>query len=281
MDDALCRAFSRDILFSNNTMNKKIILASSFFILTTSVTFAEKCKDATACITGFGSLIDSLNSSVVTALGTLFLAASVVGFLMGVVRFIWAQQQGDEKGVKSGKETLKWGIIALFCAFSIYGIIKFMQNTLLPVEDPSKIVVPRLKIEGGTQTDSGGRVPVADQGRVSPVPIGQNPQTVPVAPNSKSSLNGGESGLINFLDSSAGNTGSLNKTQTVDAQKIYNDCIGNGNSASECQGAYSAYGGTGNGQQSQALQAYDECKNAGNSEEECQAVYTAYGGSVE
>lgn len=125
---------------------------------TLTVSYAQNCLPSSKeiCLSKVGDFINNLNTMVVVALGVLFLAAAVVGFFFGVVRFIWAQQQGDEKGVTNGKETLKWGLIALFCAFSVYGIIQFAQSTLFPGTDLGNIKIPKLIIDT-TSTASPGQ----------------------------------------------------------------------------------------------------------------------------
>ncbi len=137
-------------------MRSKLFLFVLMISSTLSVSFAA-CKYG-ICLDEVGGFITSLNSIVVAALGTLFLALAVVGFFLGVVRFIWAQQQGEEKGIKAGKETLKWGILALFCAFSVYGIITFGQNVLFGAEakNAGNVRVPKLIIDTTTTGNGTG-----------------------------------------------------------------------------------------------------------------------------
>lgn len=104
-------------------------------------------------VTNLKGLITSVNEGIVGSLGTLFLAASVVAFFFGVARFILAQQSGVEKDIANGKQLMLWGVIALFVAFSIYGIIKFGQNQL-NITNTSTIVLPTFQIDsGGTKTN--------------------------------------------------------------------------------------------------------------------------------
>lgn len=136
-------------------MKLKQIIFSLIVATGTNALFAQttsSCTGTGICFEGIKNFINNTNSYVVATFGMLVLAVSVVGFFVGVVRFIWAQQAGDTKGVENGKELLKWGIIALFCAFSVYGIIQFMQGTIFGKTGAgvSNIVIPKLTIDTST-----------------------------------------------------------------------------------------------------------------------------------
>ena len=195
--------------FYNQTLMKLPRIATVLLAFSTvTVSYAEDCSVSshTVCLTKVGEFINNLNTMVVVTLGVLFLATAIVGFFFGVVRFIWAQQQGDEKGVKNGKETLKWGLIALFCAFSVYGIIQFAQSTLFPGADLTNVKIPKLIIDTTLPLTGDGRVPsgtVGDSSRVpsgtvgdsSRVPAGNTPNTNP------------STGFRNILDGGRGSAG--------------------------------------------------------------------------
>jgi len=155
---------------------KKIL---TVLITTTAVAsvYAANCPDKfSVCLSGIGAFINDANKYVVAAAGMLFLAVSVIGFFLGVVRFIWAQQQGDQKGIDNGKKLLLWGIIALTCAFSVYGIIRFLQATIFGSStDMNTITVPRLIIDTPATTGGDGRVPVGPSGAQQTVQVGASP----------------------------------------------------------------------------------------------------------
>ena len=180
---------------------------------TLAVSNAQNCLPSSKeiCLSKVGIFINNLNEMVVVTLGTLFLATAIVGFFFGVVRFIWAQQQGDEKGVNNGKETLKWGLIALFCAFSVYGIIQFAQSTLFPGADLINVKLPKLIIDttSSGQPTNNGRVNIGASGSQSPAPIGPSgtQSSVPVgnSPSTGNTPNTNPSaGIGNILNSGAG-----------------------------------------------------------------------------
>ena len=79
-------------------------------------------------ITAVGGLVNNL-------IGVVGGMALVV-FLWGLAKFIF-HVGGDEKAVDEGKRVMKWGLLALFVAFSVWGIVVFFQNELnLPASIP-------------------------------------------------------------------------------------------------------------------------------------------------
>ncbi len=70
-----------------------------------------------------GKLIDkSISVAVAIALLVFFWGLAKTLFRMG----------SDEKAVEEGKRLMRWGIVALFVMISVWGIVIFMQNALLP-----------------------------------------------------------------------------------------------------------------------------------------------------
>lgn len=55
-------------------------------------------------------------------------ALCLLVFLWGLVMFI--AKSGDETERKEGKQKMLWGIIALFVAVSIWGIVGFIGSTI-------------------------------------------------------------------------------------------------------------------------------------------------------
>lgn len=53
---------------------------------------------------------------------------SFVWFLYGVVNFILARVNGDEDGIKKGKNHMLWGLIGLIIIFSAGSIYKFITS---------------------------------------------------------------------------------------------------------------------------------------------------------
>jgi hypothetical protein len=116
---------------------------------------------ASSVETGFGTLaglINTFSNTVVVALGTLLMGGAVVIFFIGIVNYVWGLREGDANKAKSGSTFMLWGLLALFVMFSVYGIVKFWQDTFFGKgADVTTIQIPKLKFEStGT---SGGQSP--------------------------------------------------------------------------------------------------------------------------
>ena len=98
-----------------------------------------------------GNLIGSFTTTVVKALGTLFMALAVVAFLWGIASYIWAIREGKEADINNGKQFMMWGLIALFVMFSVYGIVKWAQ-TQIGLPDTTTIKIPDINF-GGSGSD--------------------------------------------------------------------------------------------------------------------------------
>lgn len=57
-------------------------------------------------------------------------ALSFVWFLYGVVKFMLARINGEEEGIKKGKNHMLWGLIGLLIIFSAGSIYRFITNFL-------------------------------------------------------------------------------------------------------------------------------------------------------
>ncbi len=68
--------------------------------------------------------------SIIQLLTQIAFAAALLFFFWGMAKFIL--HAGDERGREEGKEVMKWGIVALFVIVSIWGIVAFIQDDLLP-----------------------------------------------------------------------------------------------------------------------------------------------------
>jgi len=88
-----------------------------------------------------GSLITDTLNMIIRPLGTLFLAAAVVVFFWGMVKYM--SSLGDEKKRADGKYMMAWGIVALFVMVSVWGLVAIITNTLgLDNTTPTNIVIP-------------------------------------------------------------------------------------------------------------------------------------------
>ncbi len=121
-------------------------------LLTPSFLFAQAGQVSTTGVqqglNTFGGLITTFNTSIVKALGTLFMSASVVAFFWGIVQYVWGIRDGKLEAIKAGREFMIWALLALFVMFSVYGIIKFFQK-MVPGLDSASITIPNVIFQGG------------------------------------------------------------------------------------------------------------------------------------
>ncbi len=74
-------------------------------------------------------LIDSSSAVVKNVLIPLAFSLALLYFFWGVAKYIKIGA-GNEKAAEEGKKIMIWGIVGLFIAFSVWGIITFIQSEL-------------------------------------------------------------------------------------------------------------------------------------------------------
>lgn len=76
----------------------------------------------------FGDIVDQLvgviNTAIPVVAGLILLA-----FFWGVFKYVFSSADSTEKG--KGKEIIIWGLVALFVAFSIWGLVAVLENTIV------------------------------------------------------------------------------------------------------------------------------------------------------
>ena len=95
---------------------KKIIL---ILLIIPNITFAV----------GIIDIIDAAFGLVNGVLIPLAFALSLLYFFWGVAKYI-RTGAGSDKAAEEGKRVMIWGIVGLFVAFSVWGIISFIQSEL-------------------------------------------------------------------------------------------------------------------------------------------------------
>jgi len=78
----------------------------------------------------FADLVKEFVGLVNIVIPVLFSLALVL-FLWGGVRYIY--KAGDAKGKSEERSALGWGLLALFILFSIWGIIRLLEEAFLGV----------------------------------------------------------------------------------------------------------------------------------------------------
>ena len=96
-----------------------VFLSSSFTFLFPTVSFAA-FDGINKLLVGFSGLL-KLAIPIAYGLAVLF-------FFYGIAKYI--SQAGNEKAAKEGKSIMIYGVIAIFVISSVFGIIKFIGNTL-------------------------------------------------------------------------------------------------------------------------------------------------------
>lgn len=72
-------------------------------------------------IQAVGGLVNASFATVVSL--------ALLGFFFGLAKFVF-RIGGNEKAVEEGRRIMKWGLISLFIIVSVWGIVRFMQNSL-------------------------------------------------------------------------------------------------------------------------------------------------------
>ncbi len=96
-------------------MKKTLIIASAWAL--PSLAFAA----------GIDGLLNTAQN-ILTRLVPLFISAAVVLFLYGVLTYILAG--GDEEKRAAGRNTMIYGIIAIFVMVSVWGLVNILRDSL-------------------------------------------------------------------------------------------------------------------------------------------------------
>lgn len=79
----------------------------------------------------FGSLVNAFIVPLVNAVIPVLVALALVYFFIGLIKYI---QSKDKKDHRTG---ILWSLVALFVLFSMWGILRVLQNTFLVDTGPS------------------------------------------------------------------------------------------------------------------------------------------------
>lgn len=78
--------------------------------------------------TAVTAFVGRVNEYIVNPLIILMFAVALLFFLYGVVEFIINSDKADEREL--GKSHIMWGIIGMFIMFSVFVILRVIENTL-------------------------------------------------------------------------------------------------------------------------------------------------------
>ena len=96
---------------------------------------------AFAALDNISGLVEAIGRMVTKTIPIVF-GIIVIAFFWGLVKFIFAQ--GNEEAKGEGKKIMLWGLIALFIAASIWGLVTFAR-TSLGVGSETEIIVPTVR----------------------------------------------------------------------------------------------------------------------------------------
>lgn len=99
-----------------NSVSKKII---PVLLVVPNIVFAA----------GITDLIDAAFGIITNTLIPLAFALCLFYFFWGVVKYM-KTGAGSDKAAEEGRHIMIWGVVGLFVAFSVWGIITFMQSEL-------------------------------------------------------------------------------------------------------------------------------------------------------
>jgi phosphotransferase system glucose/maltose/N-acetylglucosamine-specific IIC component len=90
----------------------------------------------------FAGLVKTMIDNVLTPLVALIIAAAVVYFLWGVVKYI--NKVGKEEDRETGKKMMIYGVIAIFVMISIWGLVHILAATFqFDTSTPTTPTVPQ------------------------------------------------------------------------------------------------------------------------------------------
>lgn len=69
---------------------------------------------------------------------TVAAGCALLFFFWGLAKFIF--NAGDAKGNQEGRQLMLWGVVALFVLLSVWGLVRFVQETLLGIETNTSVV---------------------------------------------------------------------------------------------------------------------------------------------
>lgn len=104
-------------------MKKTILLATTALVMTPAVVSAQNVQGALRTV-----------KDVFDALIPIFVALALIYFIYGLAQYIL--KAGDEDGRRGARDTMIWGVIALFVIVSIWGLVNVLQQTFLNTTNP-------------------------------------------------------------------------------------------------------------------------------------------------
>jgi len=115
----------------------KTLLFSAVIIITPFYAYAV--KDVNELFTKFGSILN--------AIIPLIIGLAVVIFLFGIIKYITAGS--DEEKRDEGRNTMIYGIIAIFVMVSVWGLVGILKGTFDVTEESPQQQIPKIPVIPG------------------------------------------------------------------------------------------------------------------------------------
>ena len=95
-------------------------------------------------LTDFKSLISCIGSNILNPLVALIMAAALVVFLFGVLKFIKDGDKPEER--KKGGAMMMYGIVGFFVMLSVWGLVSILTNSFFSGGVPQQPPIPTIQI---------------------------------------------------------------------------------------------------------------------------------------
>ena len=105
-----------------NLSSKKIAVAASISgLLLPALASAQTAQNIIAVVDVFALILNRVVGIVIIF--------AIIWFIWGLAEYIF-EESGDAKNRAKGRERMIMGVIALFVIISIWGLVRFLQNSL-------------------------------------------------------------------------------------------------------------------------------------------------------
>jgi ABC-type thiamin/hydroxymethylpyrimidine transport system permease subunit len=88
------------------------------------------------------SILSNVNNIIINPIIVLAFAVAFIFFIYGVFQYIW-KSHSDPAKMKEGRSHMAWGLFGMFIMISVFGLFKFLINSL-PVGDRTEANVNRV-----------------------------------------------------------------------------------------------------------------------------------------
>lgn len=75
------------------------------------------------------AILSKINTIIINPIILILFGVAFVYFVYGVAQYIW-KAQSDPSKIKEGKAHMGWGLFGMFIMVSVFGIFKFLLNTV-------------------------------------------------------------------------------------------------------------------------------------------------------